>query len=128
MALKKCKDCRKEYSDDSAKCIHCGANNPKNVMTQAITALLFVVLFLWLFVFGGFDFWTESSMDDIYQQVAKDAEEQFRISLTGEDKIQICVQAGLVSAAHLQAKNGEEYRRWKQLEDRACAVAGIPRQ
>jgi hypothetical protein len=83
---------------------------------------------LWFFVFGGFESTTNNNLNEIYQKVARDAEDQYRISLTSGDKIQICVQAGLVSASHLQAKNDEAYRRWKSIEDADCTAAGMPRQ
>jgi len=52
---------------------------------------------------------------------------QYEIAERQGDKMQICVQAGLVSAAYLQAKNESSYRNWKYIENTACKQAGVPR-
>lgn len=64
----------------------------------------------------------------IEQQVAKEMVEQYEIAKKQGDKIQICVQAGLVSAAFLQAKDEENYNKWKKIEAEVCKEAGIPKQ
>lgn len=60
-------------------------------------------------------------MADISQQVAKDAEAQYEIAKRQGDPIQVCVQAGFVSAAYLQAKDEASYVRWKATEKADCA-------
>ena len=67
-----------------------------------------------------------NSMDSIYDQVAKDAIQQYEIAERQGDKIQICVQAGLVSAAYLQAKDEANYQTWKEVERADCSRAGMP--
>ena len=57
----------------------------------------------------------------------RDAVDQYEISRSGGDKIQICVQAGLVAAAYLQAKNQLKYVEWKEKERADCAAAGLPK-
>ena len=64
-------------------------------------------------------------MNSVYKRVAKDAEDQYGIASRQRDQVQICVQAAFVSAAHLQAKDEEKYRRWKAIEKRDCAAAGV---
>jgi hypothetical protein len=69
---------------------------------------------------------TSNVMDDIYQKVASDAVQQYRIAERQGDKIQICVQAGLVSATYLQAQDESSYRTWKDIEKAVCRQAGMP--
>jgi hypothetical protein len=72
-----------------------------------------------------------ASADELMQQaekkVATDAVAQYEIAQKSGDKIQICVQAGFVSAAYLQAKNEPKYLEWKGIEKTDCAAAGIPK-
>lgn len=68
----------------------------------------------------------EQQMNDINQKVASDAVEQFNMVKRNGDKMEICVQAGMVSAAYLQAKDEANYSKWKQEEKVACAAAGLP--
>ena len=74
------------------------------------------------------DLITESGaeqMKSITRKVARDAEEQYGIASRQGDKIQICVQAMSVSAAHLQAKDEPNYIKWKAIEKRDCEEAGM---
>jgi uncharacterized membrane protein YvbJ len=64
-------------------------------------------------------------MDSIYQEVASDAVDQYNIAKRQGDPIQICVQAGLVSAAYLQAKDEANYRKWKDIEENECMKVGL---
>ena len=62
----------------------------------------------------------------IENKVADDAVDQYNIAKRQGDKIQVCVQAGLVSAAYLQAKDEPNYKKWKAIEKQDCKVAGMP--
>ena len=66
------------------------------------------------------------SFGDVYAQTVNDTIEQYDIAKQQGDKIQICVQAGLVSAAVLQAKDSDCYSVWKDVEKSACRAAGVP--
>lgn len=66
-----------------------------------------------------------SSEQQIYDTVADDAVEQYQIATRQGDKMQICVQAGFVSAAYLQAKDEANYNEWKKIEKVRCETAGI---
>jgi hypothetical protein len=66
-----------------------------------------------------------TTMADIEGKVASDAETQYGIAKRQGDPMQTCVQAGMVAAAWLQAKNETEYGRWKATEKADCAQAGI---
>jgi len=65
-------------------------------------------------------------MQDISDQVAKDAEDQFAMVQNSGTPIDKCVQAGMVSAAYLQAKRSDKYDHWKTIERGLCASAGLP--
>lgn len=65
------------------------------------------------------------SLDDIKKQVADDAVNQYNIAKRQGDKIQICVQAGIVSAAYLQAEDEINYNKWKAVEKSDCTNAGM---
>lgn len=67
-----------------------------------------------------------SSMADISNQVANDAVAQYEIAKRQGDPIQVCVQAGFVSAAYLQAKDEARYGAAKATEKADCARAGMP--
>ena len=67
----------------------------------------------------------QKEMDSIYRQVINDSIEQLEIAIKGGDKIDICVQAGMVSASYLQAKDEEGYLRAKKLEKKVCRSAGL---
>jgi hypothetical protein len=69
-----------------------------------------------------------SGLDDIYKKVATDAVAQYEITKRGGAVIDICVHAGLVAAAFLQAKDEASYRTWKQTERADCTAAGVPGQ
>ena len=62
----------------------------------------------------------------INSQVVDDALKEFEIVKKGGDKIEICVRAGLVSAAYVQAKDEANYLKWKQTEKELCKAAGMP--
>ncbi len=55
-----------------------------------------------------------------------DSLEQFAIVDRGGDATEKCVHAGLVTAAYLQARREDYYRRWKAVERGLCKKAGLP--
>ena len=67
------------------------------------------------------------TMRDIYDQVSKDAIDQYGIAKRQGTPVDICVHAGLVSAAYIQAKDEANYRVWKAKELEDCDRAGVPR-
>lgn len=66
------------------------------------------------------------NMQNITNQVAADAVKQYWIAKRNGTPIDICVQAGLVSAAYLQAQAESKYREWKGTQTLDCARAGVP--
>jgi len=85
------------------------------------------VLVLGTLAVGGCDQLVDQQMSDIHDKVARDAVEQYDIAKRQGDPIQTCVQAGIVSAAYLQAKDEGSYNTWKAIERADCARAGLPR-
>lgn len=69
----------------------------------------------------------DQAMGEIQDKVANDAVDQYNISKRQGDKMQACIQAGLVSAAYLQSKNEPKYNEWKAVEKADCKAAGVPR-
>lgn len=67
----------------------------------------------------------EELLNAAHQQVVRDFEEQYRITRLYGTSVDICVQAGLVAEAHLQAKNEVSYKRWKVVESSDCALVGL---
>lgn len=67
----------------------------------------------------------ESNMNSIYTKVANDAVDQYYIAKRSGDKMQTYVQAGMVCAAFLQAKDEENYKKWKEIEKEDAEAAGI---
>ncbi len=68
----------------------------------------------------------QSEMRATEQQVARDAVAQYNIAAQNGTVIDRCVQAGLVSAAYLQAQDVKNYKQWKAIERRDCRAAGLP--
>ena len=66
-------------------------------------------------------------MGRIEKQVASDSEKQYKIAKKNGTPIDACVHAGMVAAAHLQAKNEPAYKKWKGIEKTDCEIAGVPR-
>lgn len=66
-------------------------------------------------------------MNAITDKVARDSVDQYEIARSGGDPTEICVRAGLVTAAFVQAKDQPNYLKWKAIERTDCAAAGLPR-
>jgi hypothetical protein len=62
-------------------------------------------------------------MDLIYQKVAQDSVDQYFIVKRQGDSVSICMQASMVSAAYLQAKDEANYQKWKRIESEDCATS-----
>lgn len=82
---------------------------------------------IWWFATGGFIQQAAKGMQPVYDKVAEDAVKQYQIAKRQGDPIQICVQAGFVSAAYLQAQREPDYQKWKKTESDDCQRAGIPK-
>ena len=65
-------------------------------------------------------------MGGIHEKVANDAVAQYELTKKHGSKMEVCVHAGMVSAAYLQAKNEAKYAEWKAIEKADCKKAGLP--
>lgn len=127
MALKPCRECKKEISSDATVCPACGKKSPHGSSSIVVYGggLLAALLGVY-FVSGASDAAANRTMDSVHQQVVNDSIAQYRIAERGKDPIQTCVQAGFVVAAYLQAKDEANYQRWTEVKKQACAAAGMP--
>lgn len=94
-------------------------------LAKGILGLLILGGGAWFLFGGGLEQQAAKDLDRIEDQVATDSVNQYNIAKQGGDKIQICVQAGLVSAAYLQAEDQPNYLKWKEVEKADCARAGL---
>jgi hypothetical protein len=97
-----------------------------NSLVAVIQVAIFIAV-IWYFFGGGMDKQVANDLQDIHNKVASDAVDQYRIAKRNGSNIDACVQAGMVSAAYLQAKNEAEYQSWKSIENNDCRKAGVPR-
>jgi len=68
------------------------------------------------------------AMKKITRKVADDQIKRFEIAQkNGGSVMDVCVQAGLVTAALLQDQDARRYADWKQIEKRTCKEAGLDR-
>lgn len=69
----------------------------------------------------------DAGMKDIHSKVVADSIEQYEITKESGSKMESCVHAGMVAAAALQAKDREQYKKWKGIESKDCEAAGMPK-
>jgi hypothetical protein len=89
--------------------------------------LLLAIPAIWFFAGDGFDFSGESRLSEIHAKVAADSVEKYNIAKRQGSPVDVCVHAGLVAAAFLQAKDEGNYAAWKATEKRDCMNAGVPK-
>jgi hypothetical protein len=77
-----------------------------------------------LIVFGGVAYYLYGG--GIEEGVANDVIDQYNLVAETGDYMQMCVRAGLVAEAYLQAKNQTEYLNWTEIKKNDCAAAGLP--
>lgn len=71
---------------------------------------------------------SDDRLQAIRAQVAIDAVKRFTIvERNGGSAMDLCVQAGSVTAALLQAEQADLYRKWLEIRRSACHHAGIRR-
>lgn len=101
------------------------AEKKSNTASSIISVILAIVV-IWYFYGGGLEKDAANSMKSIQNQVVADAVKQYEIAKRNGTAMDICVQAGLVSASYLQAQDESNYSIWKMTEKQDCARAGIP--
>ncbi len=107
-------------SDDKA------ASKNSNAVASAVFGLLVIGGIGWYFFGGGLERHAAQSLNGIEDQVAVDSVQKYQIAKRNGDPMDICVQAQLVVASYLQAKDEANYQQWKQTEKTDCAAAGLP--
>jgi hypothetical protein len=132
LAMKPCRECKKEISSDANPCPFCGKKKPHGSSKVVLFGGGFLVLVWLVWLIGGgaqkqVEEQTAATMGQIEQKVATDAVAQYDIAKRNGDPIQTCVQAGMVSAAFLQAKDETNFNQWKATEKADCAKAGMPK-
>jgi hypothetical protein len=126
MVLKACHECGTQISSEAKTCPSCGVTpkNKSNTLSAVFGGLLAVGI-IWFYLGGGLEQQAAKDMGNIYNQVSADAVKQYNIVKASGTPIDICVQAGMVTAAYLQAKDNGNYAAWKRTEAVDCAAAGI---
>lgn len=125
MAMVNCKACKEEISKEAKECPKCGQPNKQANAASSIISIVVFVGIIWFFFGGGLEEQAVKDLGRIQDQVAADAVNQYHIAKRQGDAIQICVQAGMVTAAFLQANDETNYRKWKSVEKKDCAAAGL---
>jgi len=113
------------------------SQNTQNLLVGGALGILIALAFAWLFIGGGMESQTAKTrqqiqveaarnLEQIEREVANDAVRQYEIAKRNGSAIDAYVQAGLVSAAFLQAEDEPNYRKWKRIEEREARRAGMP--
>lgn len=97
----------------------------KSSKLKTIFSVLIFIGILWYFFGGGLEKHAANDMQKIENQVALDAEQQYEIAKKGGDQMQTYVQASMVAAAYLQAKDEANYNKWKTIEKEEAKRAGM---
>jgi hypothetical protein len=102
----------------------------RNADEQTVRPIFVAVCALvvaWYFFDGAVEKHTAEDMPRIESQAVNDMVRQYGIANRTGNAADVCVHAGLVSAAALQAKDSEVYEHWKRIESDDCARAGLPK-
>lgn len=124
--LVQCEGCGNQVSKKAVSCPGCGhPTKAKHVSAGGVLmAFLGLALFLWWLAPSGSG---KVFMDDVHKQVVQDSIDKYEIARRSGDAMQICVNAGMVTAAHLQAQDESGYQTWLAREKKDCTAAGVPR-
>jgi uncharacterized ion transporter superfamily protein YfcC len=102
---------------------------PKKTSKFKIIFFVLITIVVMGYIFGGgIDKKVANDMQNIENQVAVDAEKQYEIAKSQGDLMQTYVQASLVAAAYLQAKDEVNYKKWKAIEKEDSVNAGMPQE
>ncbi len=102
------------------------SDNKKNDVAGGIVGVFCAIGLVWYLFGGGLEKQAATDMQRIEQQVAADAVKQYEIAKRNGSAMDAYVQASLVAAAYLQAKDEVNYTKWKAIEKQEAARAGMP--
>lgn len=107
--------------------------NPKKLNSlEILIGVIFVILvpfFLSKLIRPAPDSSARTVPKSIADQVVADTIAQYEIAKSsGRSAVDICVQAGIVVGAQLQAQDSSGYNRWKSIQQADCTTAGVPPQ
>lgn len=74
---------------------------------------------------SGLEGQSNASLEEIHKQVARDAMKQYEITMRNGSAMDRYVQASMVAAAFLQAKDEVNYKAWKSIEKLDAIEAGV---
>ena len=74
---------------------------------------------------GGLENHAQNQLTKIETQVAEDAIKQYHIAKNNGSSMDAYIQAGLVTAAYLQANDEENYKKWKVIENQEAKNVGL---
>jgi len=92
----------------------------------------FVLTVIFGFIFGLLGFFKMPEdpdlidMNKIFRQTALEEERKFKLVYESGSKMDMCIHAGIVAEAWLEANNAEKYKEWKETHKKACKAAGLP--
>ena len=102
------------------------AEEENNKAVQGLIGLVVVIAAIWYFYGGGLEKQTATNLQELHESVAADFEKQYYIAKRQGTAVDAYVQAGIVAASYLHAKDEVNYRRWKAIEKQEAAAAGMP--
>lgn len=112
--------------NQNKKSFQMSSDNPNaNTILSTIVFLILIGIGAWYFYGGGLEQETETTLQEISDKVAEYSVAEYNMASLSGDTISICVQAGMVSAAYLQAQNQTQYLIWKEIEKVDCERAGL---
>ena len=126
-----CKNCGKEIQDNVKFCPECGGsiNKQEKVLTpennNPIGNLIGGIIVFGL-IWWGLDafFWNVES-PNFDNKMAQDAVQQYQVAKNQGDATEMCMQAGVTAQFFMQAKDQENYNKWKTIENNDCRRAGM---
>jgi len=94
-------------------------------LLSGLASLIVMIILAWYFFGGGLDKQVDTEMKNIYIQVANDSIDQYKIAKRNGSNMDACVQAEMVTAAILQMKDEENYKKWKKIEDADWSIGNL---
>lgn len=129
MGIISCISCKSEISSDAKVCPKCGHPLKTTCFEKNLKLFWYILaiggVLALLSLGGGIGTNVSRDLKSINEKVVSDTLKQYEIAKMQGDKMQICVQAGLVAAAYLQAQNATQYNVWKEIEKGTCQKAGL---